>query len=182
MAPIGIPTKTLIIGIESTATNLVGIAAGVADRPTFSASLVYSVGLLTMLGCSAAYNLAHNADRRGLFRRLDHAAIFLMIASTYTPIHDLPIARRLGDRNDGRGLDWPGHRSRDEGDLPKWCRASFDPGLPGARLDDPGRGATHARLGGLSDGSFDRSRRRDLFHRDRLSPLADTALPQRNIA
>jgi predicted membrane channel-forming protein YqfA (hemolysin III family) len=60
----------------------VGIAAGVADRPTFSASLVYSVGLLTMLGCLAAYNLARNADQRGLFRRLDHAAIFLMIAST----------------------------------------------------------------------------------------------------
>lgn len=33
---------------------LVGIAAVVADRPTFSASLVYSVCLLTIFGCSAA--------------------------------------------------------------------------------------------------------------------------------
>jgi hemolysin III len=64
---------------------LVGIAAVVADRPTFSATLVYSVCLLTMLGCSAAYNLASNASRRGFLRKLDHAAIFLMIAGTYTP-------------------------------------------------------------------------------------------------
>jgi hemolysin III len=61
---------------------LVGIAAG---RPIFLASLVYSICLLTMLGCSAAYNLASNASRRGFLRQLDHAAIFLMIAGTYTP-------------------------------------------------------------------------------------------------
>jgi hemolysin III len=64
---------------------LVSIAAGVADRPTFLASLVYSVCLLTMLGCSAAYNLASYASRREFLRKLDHAAIFLMIAGTYTP-------------------------------------------------------------------------------------------------
>jgi hemolysin III len=38
-----------------------------------------------MLGCSAAYNLAASASRRGFLRQLDHAAIFLMIAGTYTP-------------------------------------------------------------------------------------------------
>jgi hemolysin III len=65
--------------------SMVGIAADVADRSTFLASLVYSVCLLTMLGCSAAYNLAANAPRRRLLRRFDHAAIFLMIAGTYTP-------------------------------------------------------------------------------------------------
>jgi hemolysin III len=64
---------------------LVGIAAGVAERPIFLASLVYSICLLTMLGCSAAYNLAASASRRGFLRQLDHAAIFLMIAGTYTP-------------------------------------------------------------------------------------------------
>jgi hemolysin III len=64
---------------------MVSIAADVADRSTFLASLIYSVCLLTMLGCSAAYNLASNAPRRGLLRQLDHAAIFLMIAGTYTP-------------------------------------------------------------------------------------------------
>jgi hemolysin III len=38
-----------------------------------------------MLGCSAAYNLASNTSRREFLRQLDHAAIFLMIAGTYTP-------------------------------------------------------------------------------------------------
>jgi len=51
----------------------------------FSASLVYSICLVAMLGCSAAYNLAFNTSRREFLRRLDHAAIFLMIAGTYTP-------------------------------------------------------------------------------------------------
>ena len=64
---------------------MVGIAADVADRSTFLASLVYSGCLLAMLGCSTAYNLASNAPRRRLLRRVDHAAIFLMIAGTYTP-------------------------------------------------------------------------------------------------
>src|ERR1700746_3433220 len=67
------------------AAILVGIAAGVAAPPALSASLVYSVCLVAMLGCSAAYNLASNASRRGFLRQLDHAAIFLMIAGTYTP-------------------------------------------------------------------------------------------------
>jgi hemolysin III len=60
---------------------LVGIAAGVADRPIFYASLVYSVCLLAMLGCSAAYDLAS----RAFLRPLDHCAIFLLIAGTYIP-------------------------------------------------------------------------------------------------
>jgi hemolysin III len=64
---------------------LVGITTGVGDRLTFSASLVYSVCLVAMLGCSAAYHLASNTSRREFLRRLDHAAIFLMIAGTYTP-------------------------------------------------------------------------------------------------
>jgi hemolysin III len=64
---------------------LVGIAAGAVEPPIFLASLVYSICLLTMLGCSAAYNLASNASRRRFLRQLDHAAIFLMIAGTYTP-------------------------------------------------------------------------------------------------
>jgi predicted membrane channel-forming protein YqfA (hemolysin III family) len=42
---------------------LVGVAAGVAAPSTFFASLVYSVCLVTMFGCSAAYNLASNASR-----------------------------------------------------------------------------------------------------------------------
>jgi hemolysin III len=38
-----------------------------------------------MLACSAAYHLVSNPSRRTSLRQLDHAAIFLMIAGTYTP-------------------------------------------------------------------------------------------------
>jgi hemolysin III len=46
---------------------------------------VYATGLMAMLSCSALYNLTRAGARKALFRRLDHAAIFLMIAGTYTP-------------------------------------------------------------------------------------------------
>lgn len=52
--------------------------------------LAYVVGLVAMLGFSAAYNLRRgrpHGDRwRDWLRRLDHAAIFVMIAGTYTPL------------------------------------------------------------------------------------------------
>jgi len=47
--------------------------------------IVYSACLVAMLSSSAAYNLARHCARRKRLRRLDHAAIFLMIAGTYTP-------------------------------------------------------------------------------------------------
>ena len=46
---------------------------------------IYSGGLLAMLVCSAAYNLGSRGRHRSWLRNLDQAAIFLMIAGTYTP-------------------------------------------------------------------------------------------------
>ncbi len=47
---------------------------------------VYCIGLLAMIGCSAAYNLMpQHRPSKQILRRLDHAAIFIMIAGTYTP-------------------------------------------------------------------------------------------------
>src|SRR5215470_5076262 len=51
----------------------------------FVAILVYAVGLLAMLGFSAAYNLTRPSLWKEALRRCDHGAIFLMIAGTYTP-------------------------------------------------------------------------------------------------
>jgi hemolysin III len=48
--------------------------------------LAYVSGLLAMLGCSALYHLWGKDRHRDWSRRLDHAAIFVMIAGTYTPI------------------------------------------------------------------------------------------------
>jgi len=70
-------------------TFAVGAALGLAiwqgGLSMAAAVTVYALCVLTMIGCSMAYNLAENHKRKSLLRRLDHAAIFLMIAGTYTP-------------------------------------------------------------------------------------------------
>jgi hemolysin III len=64
---------------------LAALALPAADALRMAALVIYAGGLVTMLGCSAAYNLMPEGDWKNIFRRLDHAAIFLMIAGTYTP-------------------------------------------------------------------------------------------------
>lgn len=49
------------------------------------AIVVYGGSLGAMLLASAAYNLSRPGPRKETFRRLDHAAIFALIAGTYTP-------------------------------------------------------------------------------------------------
>jgi len=70
-------------------TFAVGAALGLAiwqgGLSMAMAVLIYALCVLTMIGCSMAYNLAENHKRKSLLRRFDHAAIFLMIAGSYTP-------------------------------------------------------------------------------------------------
>jgi len=46
---------------------------------------IYGVALIGMIGASAAFNLTVRAAWRGVLQRIDHAAIYLKIAGTYTP-------------------------------------------------------------------------------------------------
>ena len=62
---------------------LVATDRGGAEDVT--AVAIYSVGLLAMFGCSAAYNLGRFSRHVDWLRGLDQSAIFLMIAGTYTP-------------------------------------------------------------------------------------------------
>jgi hemolysin III len=57
---------------------------------------IYSFGLLGMLSASALYNLARAGRLKSIFRRLDHAMIFVMIAGTYTPLSITALAPHLG--------------------------------------------------------------------------------------
>ena len=70
-------------------TFAVGVCLGLAiwqgGLGMASAVAVYAICVIVMIGCSMAYNLAENHKRKALLRRFDHAAIFLMIAGTYTP-------------------------------------------------------------------------------------------------
>jgi hemolysin III len=59
-------------------------------------ALVYVISLVTLLSVSAAYHRRNWSDKvRAVWRRLDHSAIFLLIAGTYTPLSFL-LGSRLG--------------------------------------------------------------------------------------
>jgi hemolysin III len=85
-------------------------AALVVGAPTARAAWaagIYSLSLVALLGISALYHRPTWQPRaRALLRRLDHSAIFVLIAGTYTP----PCMLVLDDRNGGLllGLVWAG--------------------------------------------------------------------------
>ncbi len=63
---------------------MLGLAFGLGSLSQVAAIAVYTVGLITMLSLSTAYNFS-TARWRPLLRRFDHAGIFIMIAASYTP-------------------------------------------------------------------------------------------------
>jgi hemolysin III len=74
-----------LVAASAGAVAMVTRAAVSADLLTFFAALVYSLALLAMLGASAAHNRGRSRAGEEFRRRIDHAAIFVMIAGTYTP-------------------------------------------------------------------------------------------------
>jgi len=81
-----------VVHVVGMASGLIGAAALLAwafssSLPTGSvvALAIYCAGLLAMLCCSGAYHLLPGSAWKPVLRRLDHAAIFLKIAGTYTP-------------------------------------------------------------------------------------------------
>ena len=92
-----------------TMVHVVGVACGLvacvalamvatpsADIAVVVSLVVYGAGLLAMLGCSALCNTAKPGPLKELWRRLDHAAIFVMIAGTYTPFAVIAIGGAWG--------------------------------------------------------------------------------------
>lgn len=78
--------------------------------PTLSARFaagVYAVACMTLFGVSAAYHRSPlGSRRRGVLARLDHVAILLVIAGTYTPLAVL--ALRGGTRLAVLAIIWAG--------------------------------------------------------------------------
>jgi hemolysin III len=63
------------------------ILVGSKTEPTYTPALcIYVASLVTLLTVSLAFNMAPIAPLKRLLARLDQAAIFLLIAGTYTPI------------------------------------------------------------------------------------------------
>ncbi len=75
----------IAIGLVA-APVLIGLAVMLQHDPAaIAGTSVYGVAMVAMLVCSALYNMARHARRRAFFRHLDHTAIFIKIAATYTP-------------------------------------------------------------------------------------------------
>jgi hemolysin III len=68
------------------ATVLIVLTALYASALDIVAVSVYVAGLLAMLVLSATYNLWPVSRAKWVLRRFDHAAIYMLIAATYTPL------------------------------------------------------------------------------------------------
>lgn len=80
----------IILAIGGAAV-LFAITARHGSIAQFAAVTIYLAGLLAMFGFSAVYNLWPVSPFKWWLRRLDHSAIYLLIAATYTafmlPMH-----------------------------------------------------------------------------------------------
>lgn len=77
-----------VVGLSLAAVGgvvLAVLAAVYSGIGTTVATAVYAVCLIAMLSASTVYNLTRPCRARPVLRRLDEAAIFLMIAGSYTP-------------------------------------------------------------------------------------------------
>ena len=88
-----------VLGIVFAANASLWLIAHVAGLSVIFSVSVYCAGLLSMILASAAYNLIPHGSIKEILRRIDNAAIFVMIAATYTPF----AANRLGQET-GRAL------------------------------------------------------------------------------
>lgn len=87
------PVKPLLRGVLHEVAFFLALVAGLAlvlaaqGRTATVACAVYVVSLCGLLGTSALYHrITWKPRARQRMRRLDHAAIFVLIAGTYTPL------------------------------------------------------------------------------------------------
>ncbi len=85
----------LALAVLATAALLAAALPGGGGRRVAGLG-IYAAGLLAMLACSALYNLTGASARKALYQRLDHAAIFAMIAGSYTPFALISIGGAWG--------------------------------------------------------------------------------------
>ena len=74
----------IVLSIAGLAT-LVAIAALEGNRSGVIASVIYGSSLIVLFTASTLYHGIPNAGAKPILRVIDHAAIFLLIAGSYTP-------------------------------------------------------------------------------------------------
>src|ERR1700761_287333 len=82
----------MLFAVNAAAWLLLHVGVSAAASVT-----VYCLGLLSMIFASGIYNMVPETARpKQLLRRIDHAAIFIMIAATYTPFAALRLGAPFG--------------------------------------------------------------------------------------
>ncbi|MEJ7789671.1 MAG: hemolysin III family protein [Thermoleophilaceae bacterium] len=103
--PAPVLVKPRLRGVSHQWACLVSIGLGIAlvisappGRATFAA-LVYALSVVTLFATSATYHRVNwrRPNARRWMRRLDHSAIFLLIAGSYTPFALLALDGTLAD-------------------------------------------------------------------------------------
>jgi hemolysin III len=90
------------VHVTGVAFSLLGAAAMLtlaakALPAASTASLgVYAFGMVAVFACSAAYHLSAHGRLKAILRRFDHAAIYVKIAGTYTPLALLKMGDAVG--------------------------------------------------------------------------------------
>lgn len=56
------------------------------DMASVAAVTIYGASLIAMLGCSAIYNMTLPGRWTQVYKRMDHTAIYIKIAGSYTPL------------------------------------------------------------------------------------------------
>jgi hemolysin III len=74
----------LILAVTG-ATAVIIVTARSGHATETLSIVIYASALLSVLGLSAAYNMWPLSRVKWILRRFDHAAIYLLIAGTYTP-------------------------------------------------------------------------------------------------
>src|SRR5262245_62755460 len=85
----------LALGLTAVVAMMVAAFGSLSAVSTASLA-IYGAAMFTMLGCSAAYHMIPVLAWKGFLQRLDHAAIFLKIAGTYTPFGAIKIGGMTG--------------------------------------------------------------------------------------
>lgn len=64
---------------------MLSVSIGQADPWRIVASSVYGTSMILLFLASTVYHSVRDVDRRAFFKLLDHCAIYILIAGTYTP-------------------------------------------------------------------------------------------------
>lgn len=75
-----------LVGFAIVSAFLLNMAAMRDERWILSATIIYVLAAFASVGISFAYHLLPRHDLRPMLRRWDHAAIYIVIAGTFSPL------------------------------------------------------------------------------------------------